>query len=463
MNEKMTAKDAVFVLAAYAAGSSFARLPAEVISALKRITLDGLGTALAAGTLASECRALVDTARDLGGAAESTILGSTSRVPAPMAAFANGALVHALNYDDAHPAGHLGAITLPAALAVAERRGGVSGREFLAALAAGTETMARLGMSTRLAEESIPRAKPQPTQILGFFAAAASAGRAMQLGESEMVSAFGLALMQASGSRQPMVEGRPAKAIYTAFPNYGGVLSAILSQRGLQADCSVFEGEAGLFETHYGGKYDRSVLLATLGNEFHTPKVEFKPWPTTRYAHPFIEAALQLIQAHDIHLETIRGVHLRGGSSVRNFCEPLSSRQSPQTGVEASDSIFFCVAKALANRNVTLADFQPDGLQQPEALQVARRMSYSIDPGLGRAGILEVMTISGKCYSMRVDAPIGHPSRPLTDSQISAKFLQCAQHAAPGLPRAALERVVNVVYELETLSDMRELTALIRG
>ena len=136
--------------AAFAAELRFEDLPVELVPTLKRIVYDTLGTTLAGTTLGSGCPELLDLVRRAGGAPESTLLGSSSRVPASMAALANGATAHALNYDDVFPGGgHLGVVTLPAALAVAERRGGVSGRGLLAALAAGIEIMARLLLAVR--------------------------------------------------------------------------------------------------------------------------------------------------------------------------------------------------------------------------------------------------------------------------------------------------------------------------
>src|SRR5687768_12507313 len=130
--------DPAFRYAAFAAGLTFAQLPREVVSVLKRIVLDTLGTTLAAGTLGSGCGPLVEVARSAGGPPESTLIGYGDRLSAPMAALANGALAHALNYDDVFPGGgHLGVVTVPAALAIAERAGGIDGQELLTALAAG--------------------------------------------------------------------------------------------------------------------------------------------------------------------------------------------------------------------------------------------------------------------------------------------------------------------------------------
>jgi 2-methylcitrate dehydratase PrpD len=450
--------------AAYAANVRYERLPSGVVEVLKRIVLDTLGTTLAGGTLGSGCRELVEVVRDAGGAPESTMLGFGERVPAASAALANGAMAHALNYDDVYPGGgHLGVVTLPAALAVAERQGGVSGKELLAAIAAGAEIMARLQIAVRRADDPSLEAKPQPTQMLGYFSAAASAGRIMRLDERGTLSALGLALMQASGNRQPVLEGTPSKAIYAAFPNQGGVLAALLSQRGLRADCATFEGEAGFFPTFYANRYHRPGLAEGLGVEYAVLGVGFKPWPTTGHAHPFIEAALQLASEHSLTEGDIADVRLRGGPRIRTFCEPLATRRRPQTGVEAEDSIFFGVAKALVNGRVTLADFQQEGLQQPEILRLADRMGYAIDPELGRAGVVEVKTRSGQLHRCRVDKPPGDPSKPLSAAQLRDKFLDCASHAAVELSDATLAEIVERIDHLENEPDVGILAGLASG
>src|SRR5437762_9854137 len=130
------------ILAAYAANITYESLPSEAVIALKRVVLDTLGTAVAATTLGAGCRELVGVIRSMAGTAESTIVCFGDQVPTAHAAFVNGGLAHALNYD-AVGAGHPG-VLVPAPLAVAEKVGKVSGKEFLAALAAGMEVTARI-------------------------------------------------------------------------------------------------------------------------------------------------------------------------------------------------------------------------------------------------------------------------------------------------------------------------------
>jgi 2-methylcitrate dehydratase PrpD len=189
--------------------------------------------------------------------------------------------------------------------------------------------------------------------------------------------------------------------------------------------------------------------------------VGFKPWPTTAVAHPYIQAALELLDTENLDPAAIEEVHIRGGPHIRIFCEPVLTRQRPATAVEAGDSIFFGVAKALANRRVSLADLQPDGLRQPEAIHLAARMRYSVDHELGRSGILEILLASGRRHIARVGTAPGHPSRPLSDAQLVQKFLDCAQYAATPIPKQALEEAIELIDDVERLPDVGVLAALL--
>ena len=111
-------------LARYAAEFSYERVPGEGRDFARGIVLDTLGVTLAANTLGSGCRELVEVARATGGAPDSRLLGFGDRVPVLMSSLINGAMSHALNYDDTSGAGgvHLGPTSLPTAMAAAAMR-----------------------------------------------------------------------------------------------------------------------------------------------------------------------------------------------------------------------------------------------------------------------------------------------------------------------------------------------------
>jgi 2-methylcitrate dehydratase PrpD len=444
-------------LAAVAARLAYEQLPASTVRVVKRMLLDCLGTTLAGSALGAGTAQLLQLVRQAGGSADATVIGTGLRAPAHLAALANGGSAHALNYDDFLPGAgaHLGALGIPAALAVAELAGGVSGKELVAAIAAGSQLMARL--ASAIDKGSYTETRPQTSQMLGYFNAAISAGRVLRLDERQMHSALGLAQMQCSGGRQPVLEGSEAKALYAAWPNQVGVQCALLAKDGLDCVCDAFEGPAGLYATYFGNAYFETELTRELGQAFRFEGLTFKPWPATNVAYVFIEAAISLRAGHGIHPGDVASVHLIGEDHIRTFCEPAAVRRRPRTSVEAEDSVPFTVAKALANGGLGLADLQPDGLRQPEALSIAAKTEYSTDASLGLAGIVEVATVDNRRLSHRVERPLGFPPRELSDEQLAAKFHDCARHAQPGAPAGD---VIDIIEHIEQHDTARLMAAL---
>ena len=364
-------------LAEFAAELKFADLPADAVAALKLMILDCLGCAIAATSLGDGCRETIELMRNLGGKPEGTIIGSAGKVSAPNAAFANGALVHALNYDPiGGEIGHLGVVCLAAPLAMAEAVGGVSGAELLAASAAACEISARVTRAiTRTGRR--PSEKFLSGQLLSYFGAAAGAGRVLGLDPEQMRSALGLALMQMSGSRQVVLSGDPpAKAIYGAFPNHAGVLAALLSRQGMGADVEVFGEPAGLYSMIYDGTCDLDVLTTGLGSEFLLSKVDFKLSPTSDQVCPFIEAAGSI---GPLDASVIQAVDIVAPSKLRAWCEPIDRRRRPENPAAAANSIPFMAAKSLAHGTVKLSDITFEGLRDAAALAIADRTVCRLD------------------------------------------------------------------------------------
>ena len=382
-----------------------------------------------------------------------------------MAALANGATVHALNYDAIGASGgHPGAFGLTAPLALAERAGGIDGKEFIASLVAGVEVEMRAVAA--LIEAGVDtRQNFLEGQVLSYLGATLSAGRVLRLNADQMDSALGLMLMQVSGTRQVVLYGDPpSKGIYAAFPNQGGVLSALMAKEGLEGRCAAIEGQAGLFNMFYGGVYAPDALRGGLGERFHILETVFKPWATSGMCHPFIDAALKLREERHIDPASIQRIHLTGHPQTKNWFEPVEERREPTTAASAANSIVFGTAKALINGEVTLADFTPEGMAQPDVLQLAQRMEHSYDDSLEqRNGIMEVFTTSGAHLTQRVDVPLGQPDNPLSDEQLAAKFRDCASHSLLPVSSEAVERAIEMAFNLEDLSDVSALADVVSG
>ena len=449
----------------YAANLSYEDLPPDVISTAKRLVLDSLGSALAGTTMGDGGPEVTAVVLASGGNPEATVLGFDEKVSAVMAALANGATVHALNYDSiGAEGGHPGTFALTAPLAMAERQGGVNGKEFIASLVAGVEVEMR-AVSALLRAGVDTKGRFLEGQILSYLGATLSAGRVLRLSPEEMDSALGVMLMQVSGTRQVVICGDPpAKGIYSAFPNQGGVLSALLAREGLGARCQAIEGQAGLYAMFYNDVYDPLAFREDLGEDFHMLNAAFKPWPTSGLVHPFIEAALQIQREHDIDPTTIAQVHLTANPQTKNWFEPVEERRQPTSAASAANSIVFGTAKGLINRAVTLQDFTKEGMAQADVLALTEKMDHSFDSALSRrSGVVEVVTTSGATFVKRQDAPPGQPDNPLSDEQLVEKFRDCAQYSARPITDEALDRVIDFVDHLEDAPDVAVLTALLGG
>ncbi|HEY7301297.1 MAG TPA: MmgE/PrpD family protein [Xanthobacteraceae bacterium] len=441
-------------LAEFAAALTFDRLPSSVVTNLKLMILDALGCAIAATTLGEGCRETIAVMQNLGGRPESTIIGSGVKVSAPNAAFANGALVHALNYDPiGSDIGHVGVVCLAAPLAMAEAIGGVSGADFLAASAAACEISARITAAIARTGRR-PSEKFLSGQLLSYFGAAAGAGRVLGLDATQMQSALGLALMQMSGSRQIVLCGDPpAKAIYGAFPNQGGVLAALLSREGLRADCDVAGEPAGLYPMIYGGDCDVAALSEGLGAQFLLDEVEFKLWPTSNHVHAFIEAASNIPR---LEVSAIREVEVVADGKLRPWCEPLDKRRRPDNAAAAANSIPFCVAKSLVHGSVTLGDFTFEGLRDGAALAVAERTVCRFDQPV-RGALVKVRTTGGTDHEAAIELPLGHKSRPVSRERLVKKFRDCCRHAAQPMAPESIEQIIATIDNLPELHDVRQL------
>jgi 2-methylcitrate dehydratase PrpD len=422
------------------------------------LTLDTLGTALAATALADGCREVVAVMTALGGKPESSIVGHAAKVSATNAAFANGALAHGLNNDAVGDrAGPTGVVCLSAPLAIAEARAPVSGRRFLTGVVAAAEVFARVVGAAMQPKRHISELILSG-QYYGYFAAAAGAGQIIGLNPVAMHDAFGLALMQVSGSRQVLIEGdAPAKAIYGAFPNHGGVLAALLAEAGLAAKVNVFDGRAGFYALSSGGTFDPATLVDELGIRFRFLETQFKPWPTSGAISAFIEAAIELATAHDLAVADIASVEIAGHSHLRQWCEPIAERRRPSNATAAANSTLFATAKALAHRDVVLADFSAAGLRDAVALGIADRTTYRFDDGI-TGGVVTVRTTGGTLLEAAVATPLGDPARPMSMQRLTAKFRDCCSYAAHLQP-TDVDALIAFIDTLEDAEDVSRLAA----
>src|SRR5262249_15964866 len=130
---------------------------------------------------------------------------------------------------------------------------------------------------------------------LGIFPTTLVAGRLLALTQAEMRHALGIASCGNGGVQEPVLRpGSDLRGMYTPLPARDGLLGALMAQRGIRSVESVFDGPAGLFKTFFRDEYNRAALIDGLGSDFTGQEVSYKPWPSSRVTHSYVDAALQL-------------------------------------------------------------------------------------------------------------------------------------------------------------------------
>ena len=460
-------------LARHAASLRYETLPPALVELTKQCVLDTLGVSIGASTLAPEAAILADYAREQGGRPEATLLGFGGKAPASWAAFLNGSLGHMLDYDDLGESGHPSIVTIPVALAIAEKMGGVNGCEFIAAVAAGTDVMTRISQAIDIPDWTMAEGW-FATQLLGFVAGAATAGRLLGLGEEQMENAFGIAFNQMSGSRQMAVGAAThMRSMQAGFSGRGAILAAELAQRGIIGSKEIVEGRYGFFKTYIRGREpDWDVIVGGLGTRF--PLIEkhgFKVWPACAYTRTTNAATLSLREQHGLRPGDIESITIVGGTGgTQLLCEPLELKRRPKISIDGKYSIPFTTAVMMAKGNVTLRDYTEAGLHDPDVLAMADRVSYraASQPVTGKGGSadisktsVEIVTRDGRRFEHRASGVPGDPKNPVSWETLEKKFRDCVSFSAKPVPAGNLDRAADMARGLENASDATEIVRLL--
>ena len=443
------------------AETRYADIPESARQATRRFLLDGTGVMLAASGMCPEVMAFVAMAQAQG-PGPCAILGH-GEATAPFAALANGAMAHALDFEDAYDAVplHPNASAIPAALAMIQADDPVSGAELITALTIGCDLVCRLGHSLK---RPLEEGGWYPPMLLGAIGAVAVAARLAGLDVVRTRDALSIMLCQVGAPGEIGYSRRTTlRAVREAFPAQLAVTSAVLARQGVVGFEHPLEGQGGFFSLYAGGHYDAAPLLDDLGARWFGEQISFKPWPACRGTHTAIELALRLKAGHNLDVRDIASIQVMCGEVQHMLFDPLSRKQAPATAIDAKFSLPFAVAAALVRDGVTLNTFDAASLCDPDILALAARITPFDRPDWGRdratAGGIIIRLDDGQILSAEEHQALGHPSRPLSNDDLVAKFAACAQRAARPLSSDAAQRLAE---QILTLDDCRDAGAVFR-
>ena len=442
-------------------------IPANVMHLGKRSILDGIGLALA-GNRAESGHIVRSYLKTLGCRTDRgcTVIGTALKVPPRFAAFANGIAIHADDYDDTQLAAakdrvyglltHPTAPALPPVLALGEIADR-SGVDVLTAYQIAVE------VETKIAEAINPRHYDHgfhSTATIGTIGATAGAARMLKLDAEQTGRALGIGASQAAGLRENF--GTMTKPFHPGRACESGIVAAEFSKLGWTATPVVLEANRGFFKAA-GGGYDAEAIAGKLGNPwtFSSPGVSIKPHPSGSLTHPGMGLMLDLIRQHDIRPGKVNKVRVGTNRHMPNAL----IHHWPKNELQAKFSMEFCMAILLLARKAGLAEFTDKVVTRPAVRKMIEKIEFGVHPEAEAAGyekmttLIDIELLDGRTVSGRADFGKGSPANPMSDAELADKFRECA--AWGGLSKGSADKVVDIVFSLERLESIRELTRLL--
>jgi aconitate decarboxylase len=438
-------------------GIRYDAVPSEAIEVAKHVALDGLAVMHAGATEPLGVgRIATAYAREQGGRPQSSVIAGGFKTSMANAAFANGTMAHALDFDNtSYPPNHPTSPTLPAILAVAEHQR-LSGRKIIEAIITAFEVQARVRIaSTGLATGS---GFHKPGTV-GLFGAVTAAIRLLELSRDQALMALGIA-----GSRAGSLSintGTMTKSSHSGHAARMGIECAMLAKMGWTASADVF-GPKGFFDTFMPGKADPALLTKDFAAPLWMldPGVGFKAFPSNGFTQRPIDGALQLRQEHGLRPGQIDRVEI-----VFPRFEYVN-RPQPRSGLDGKFSIQYTTLLALLDGEVTVDSFTDERLRAPDVAALLPRTVLTFDDSIPfdkvkMHVVVNVRLKDGRALSKRVDKLLGWPrtGKPLTRDQRHHKFDACTRRV---LDEAGARRMLELVERLETLSDVTEIMDIAR-
>jgi len=444
-------------VARFVNGISLDKVPGPAIRAARMAILDCIGVSLA-GSREPVGRIMVEAARGSGVEDASTIIGGGIKTTAPEAALANGTMAHAMDYDDYCflAGGHPSVTLVPAIMALGEKRH-ISGKKALEAYLAGFEVECRIG---REIAYDIQSRGWHPTSVWGPIGAAIAASKVLGLNVDRTRAAIGIATAGAAGLRGNF--GTMTKPLHAGKSASWGVTSAMMAEKGLTANEDMLEQPQGFFNSlQAASRYDLHRFTADLGNTFLiSDNLAFKPYPSCGISHCSIDAILSLVHAHNLDAGNVAEVECSTGDTI-----PVTLRyHRPGTALEGKFSLEYCMAVALIDRKVALAQFTKERVSDPALQEVVSRVRYAHPPersGWDHHLGPQKVTVKMKdrtLYSSEVSFARGQPQNPLSDEEMSAKYRDCARQA---LDDASVEQSLELLWKIEEVQDISFIMDLV--
>ncbi|MFZ1921838.1 MAG: MmgE/PrpD family protein [Xanthobacteraceae bacterium] len=450
-------------IAEFVSGLTYEQIPGEVRERIKLLILDSLGCAIYGANL-EWCHILRDTLEALDASRTTAIWGTGKKLSSPHAALVNGTQVQSFELDDVHRTAvlHVGAVTLPPLIAVAESHAQISGREFLTAAVAGYEIGPRVGLC--MGQDHIGQGWHSGATV-GVFSAAAGAARGLKLNADATVHALGIAGTQSSGLMAAQY-GAMVKRMHAGRAAQSGLYAALLASHGFTGIVDVFEAPYGGFCTTFSRSQDRfdlTQLSAGLGERFETMRIALKFYSCVGSNHTTLDAIADIRKRRPFTPEDIGSIVVHASQvTVDHAGWPYK----PEGLTAAQLNLAFCVATLLIEGDVFVDEFTPDCVADPARIALAERVKVVHDPSITALGAahrhkvaVEVRFRDGSVERETREAARGSEHSFAKPEDIVGKFRKLSRDV---MTEAQQDSLIDAVLGLDKLADSRTLTELLQ-
>ncbi|HIN05742.1 MAG TPA: MmgE/PrpD family protein, partial [Dehalococcoidia bacterium] len=426
-------------------------LDESTVEAAKLVVLDTIG-AILAGSRQDENAKLALLATGMSGAGSSSILGHVSKVQPGFATLVNGTAGVALEMDEGNRqgGGHASIHVMPSALAMAEAQG-LGGEAFLESVIVGYEVTSRIGGAT------LPKQQVHSHGTWGTIGTAALTARLLGYDASETRQAMNMAMsMSPANTWTPCLEGATVRNLYPGRSGFQGILAANLVRCGFTA---IDDGPTDLYSNLIGEGFVPEAVVDGLGQpkNYRIQQNYFKLHACCLYNHPVLDAFLSITRTLKFSAEEVEEIRVEAPPLALIMADP-----APENMLAAKFSIPYAVAASLIHETTDVTAFYPDKVDDPRVRELARKVRVLGDPDMSLrrfdypAARVTVRLQNGHEITDSVTAHRGDTLNPVPKQELIEKFKFLANDA---LGEEGAGRVVDLVDRLESLADIKELTA----
>jgi 2-methylcitrate dehydratase PrpD len=439
-------------LSAYIASAATTPLPPNVVEKTKAHLLDTVAACISGSRLEPGKKG-IEYARQKGGTLEAQVITTDFLTTVGNAAFANAMLAHADETDDSHKRSrsHIGCSAIPAALAMGEREG-ASGDALVRAVALGYDVGSRVLFA--LGPLKFHQAGHCTHSFAGVFGSTAAASTLARLSPAQTGWALSYAAQQAAGitSWRRAVDHVEKAFVFAGMPARNAVEAVAIVAAGFTGVNDVFTGAQNFFIT-FGQEPNPALLVDGLGERYEILETTIKKWTVGSPVQSVLDAVSILIKQNGIAYRDVSEVAIRMAPVE---IDTVDNRAMPDISIQ------HLVSLLLIDGDLTF-DSSHDEERMHDPLVVALKQKVTLVPDPAREprrAHVAIVTSDNHSFSHQAGPVHGSPENPMSREDVTQKALGLL---APVLGKANAGELIDVLWNIEKVGNVRELRKLLRA